>query len=515
MHNILNKKVKMFISGNMCLLHVFMFISVGFSYDSLYLKAEGQEVVANVLDQKEAITSDVPDKIPLEVSAEENLMDMAIINKIIDELDVKDMDINAVFDVISQKTGISIVADETLYKNITIYLQDVDVFEALRIILDSNDLAYEIKDSIVHVIKAETFEEKFGYRFGQEVKTEIVPVNNGVPGDMLSVLNNVKSENGSVILNYDTKTFILIDKREELNKMIDIIKQMDVKVDTESFVVEYADLNEVANKVRGVLSANVGKVSIDHKNKSLVISDTRDKLDKIQTFISSLDKNYNNIMIFTKVLQITLDDDNLDGIDWNAIVSDYQVLSTNGFSHSEWDVNDKVSVGTILNEDYDVLIEALSTVGIVRNISDNQYQSLDQGAVELSVSSRELTMSQDESGIYDKNAFNEEARIYLKRYSSSEDMLSFDLAVNVVEVDQDEKTDMSGLAVVNIKPDMNETIVIGGLYKEVLVGRLSKIPILGDIPFLGFAFKKNKRNLRRTEVVIFITAKEETTVPSQ
>jgi general secretion pathway protein D len=49
------------------------------------------------------------------------------------------------------------------------------------------------------------------------------------------------------------------------------------------------------------------------------------------------------------------------------------------------------------------------------------------------------------------------------------------------------------------------TIVIGGLIKDEKIASVSKVPILGDIPLIGLAFKNTDEILRKTELVIFLT----------
>ena len=49
------------------------------------------------------------------------------------------------------------------------------------------------------------------------------------------------------------------------------------------------------------------------------------------------------------------------------------------------------------------------------------------------------------------------------------------------------------------------TIVIGGLIKDEKIDSVNKIPILGDLPILGAAFRNKNQLLRKTELVIFLT----------
>jgi type II secretory pathway component GspD/PulD (secretin) len=52
-----------------------------------------------------------------------------------------------------------------------------------------------------------------------------------------------------------------------------------------------------------------------------------------------------------------------------------------------------------------------------------------------------------------------------------------------------------------------ETIVIGGLISDSLQDTIAKIPLLGDIPILGWLFKKKSKTRVRNELLIFVTTK--------
>ena len=51
------------------------------------------------------------------------------------------------------------------------------------------------------------------------------------------------------------------------------------------------------------------------------------------------------------------------------------------------------------------------------------------------------------------------------------------------------------------------TIVIGGLIKDEKIETINKIPLLGDLPLVGLAFRSRDNLVRKTELVIFLTPK--------
>jgi general secretion pathway protein D len=70
----------------------------------------------------------------------------------------------------------------------------------------------------------------------------------------------------------------------------------------------------------------------------------------------------------------------------------------------------------------------------------------------------------------------------------------------------------AGLPVINtrsadtvvVTPD-GQTVVIGGLMQKLKTETISKIPVLGDLPLLGAAFRRKVSNDVKTELLIFLT----------
>ena len=56
-----------------------------------------------------------------------------------------------------------------------------------------------------------------------------------------------------------------------------------------------------------------------------------------------------------------------------------------------------------------------------------------------------------------------------------------------------------------ITVDNTQTIVIGGLISNDKQKRLTKIPVLGDIPILGNFFRRVTSKINRTNLMVFLT----------
>jgi type IV pilus assembly protein PilQ len=49
------------------------------------------------------------------------------------------------------------------------------------------------------------------------------------------------------------------------------------------------------------------------------------------------------------------------------------------------------------------------------------------------------------------------------------------------------------------------TVVIGGIYEQNDRTDITRIPFLGDLPYVGFLFRNNTTSSNRTELLVFIT----------
>ena len=51
------------------------------------------------------------------------------------------------------------------------------------------------------------------------------------------------------------------------------------------------------------------------------------------------------------------------------------------------------------------------------------------------------------------------------------------------------------------------TVVIGGIFTQTERDEINKVPLLGDIPYMGNLFKNKQRIYNKTELLVFITPK--------
>lgn len=440
---------------------------------------------------------------------------------IIDTLELKDMDIADVLKLISQKSGLNIAAGKNVQAKVTIYLKDVDVWDALRIILETNDLAYEQEGNIIKVITARDYELLFGNRFGDKSQVKIVPLQYAAAGDLVLLLSQMKSSIGKVMADEKSNTMVLIDTLSKISDMQSLIKEVDIPVVTKVFNLSYAKAEEMEKKITDIMTKNVGKVRVDKRSNKVYVTDTPAKIQEVATIISAFDERHREVLIEAKIVKVILSDQFKMGVDWAALVQKYHNLDLRGsFSVlAAADKRGKLSIGT--TDDYSVVIEALNKIGTTNTLSSPRITTINNEEAKILVGSTEpyvtTTTTTPASGptttaesvsfidvgvkLFVTPTINEESYITMKikpEVSSVTDYLptSQNNKIPIVETSNAETTVM-------VKDGV--TIVIGGLIKDELIETVNKVPLLGDIPLLGFVFRNKDKLMKKTELVVFLT----------
>ncbi len=206
------------------------------------------------------------------------------------------------------------------------------------------------------------------------------------------------------------------------------------------------------------------------------------------------------VLIDARLIKIRLNEEHQQGIDWEAIVSNYERLDLSR-SGKGGERNTRLSLGTVTNEDFVILLEALEVVGHMTDLINPKIRtSVDRAA--------KIVWDAHMPG----NGF--EIQIEISPHFQDGKLLAINLDPKLRWMTSRELTpgepkdavyfSSSGL---DVKLKDDETIVIGGLMQEREIRRVSKFPLLGDLPLVGFAFRRQNRLIERTEYMIFLTPK--------
>lgn len=468
---------------------------------------------------EEAVTSLANDSLTNSETPAANPSVNDLKNNIIDALEVSQMDIYDVLQLISSKTGLKITADPNIEGKINIHLKDVNAYDALRIVLDTNGLAYSEEGTEIKVMTAEDFKVKYGYAFGQNIQTKIIPLSYVKVADVKDTLNQMKSPEGKVLSNDQTNTIVLMDAPQKNDSMIGFIRQVDLPVETEAFELQYTRAEDIAQTVQKKLTPGVGRIKVDNKANNIEVADTSIKLKEIEKFIQGLDHRDEEIIVETKILQITLNDEYATGVDWEAIVSNYESMDFPGFKHAKkMRAEGRLNFGTLSEEDFVVLLDALDTVGLIRIISNTKVTTVDDNPFELTINSLDISSQLEKDNEMPREEIEQEIKLQVNPRPAEDNLFDLKIKPELVSISHHgiPHLDIANVEA-KIKVSNGSTIVIGGIYKDETVESTRKIPLLGDIPFLGFAFRNQGQSILNTEIVVFLTpktmVKEQAAVP--
>ncbi len=216
-------------------------------------------------------------------------------------------------------------------------------------------------------------------------------------------------------------------------------------------------------------------------------------------------KDKNTLAVFdvrVKGLQIALNDEHLQGVDWAGIVADYQkvdMASRYGGALDRQVFAEHLSVGTLTKEDLDVLLEALDTVGDKRILLDVEKTVSEGKQLSFMIDDIYSYFTDDESIKAVQKAKTD--KIYLRI------LPRLDREGKRVEVSC--YVQLGGLSLpsdeIRVQVDPGGVVVLGGVFTDVQVSYTRKIPLLGDIPFLGVVFRNQAKRQRPSEIMMFVT----------
>lgn len=446
------------------------------------------------------------------------------VNSYIEAIDLKEMDVSDVLKYFSVESGVNIVKSPNVRGKVSIFLKEVTALEALKIVVDTYGWVQVEDDHLITVMTDKDYEIKFGYKYGtQQQETLIVNIAFSSPKKLEAVLAQVKSEEGQIIPDEKSGTLILMDTPAKVQQMQSLIRQLDVSTETKVFDLSYANIESMAAVIETVLTPDIGELRFNKRTKRLIVSDTYPTLKKVEQLIATFDEKHREVLIEAKIIQVTLDDEYKFGVDWQGLVRDNHNLTATG----DFDIlglGDKkgtIQIGTIEDDDYSFLLEALKTVGDSRILSSPSIATLDGEEAKILVGSTEpyvtttttTTATGPSTTAEDVKFIDVGVKLFVTPNIHRDGFITMRVRPEVSSVVRNLVTSNNNVipvvdtseAETKVMVKDRTTVVIGGLIKEESIQADNQIPLLGDVPVLGVAFRNKRDFTRVTEIVIFLT----------
>lgn len=285
---------------------------------------------------------------------------------------------------------------------------------------------------------------------------------------------------------------------------------------TEVFNLNFANAKDLEKTVSKLVSSD-GKVGIDDRLNSIVVIDTAANLQRIGQVLRKLDVKAPQVMIEVLIVNVKLTDELKMGVDWTKLgdAKNYftQGLNITGSANPYGKVTFSSTPGNwslqglidFVETNKDVRILANPKVLVLNNhtativaVDEIPYKELSETSAGGSIG----TVSFKEAGIkleVTPQITNDGYIIMHIRPEQSAQTGTFTIDNSETPIIETRRTETT------LRVRDGQTIIISGLRKSEPSVVESKIPILGDIPFIGVLFRKVDTDIIESELGVFIT----------
>lgn len=388
-------------------------------------------------------------------------------------------------------------------KAISMNFQDIPVRTALQLIADFNGFNLVTTDSVQGSLT---------------LRLEQVPWEQALD-TILQVRGLDKRINGNILLVAPAAELALQEQKKLESRQA---REVLAPLETEFLQVNYARAADVvallSNEHTRLLSER-GAIAVDDRTNMLVIRETRENIDNVHRMLALLDIPIKQVVIEARMVTINEGLEEELGINW-----EYR-NDTRG-QHNQTDGNFNVNL-PLASEGGSIGLQIAKLSGDA--ILDLELAALErENRAEIIASPRVTTSSQKPaviqqgvqipySTVSDSGTNVEFAKAFLSLnvtpQITPDQRVVLDLVVTqdsvgefIPQADGSQVPSINAQSVTTqVLVNDGETLVLGGIYQQDMLRRVSKVPVLGDIPVVGHLFKSTSDTNRKRELIIFVT----------
>jgi type II secretory pathway component GspD/PulD (secretin) len=245
---------------------------------------------------------------------------------------------------------------------------------------------------------------------------------------------------------------------------------------------------------------------------TLVVSDRKSVVDRVVEVIHQLDKPEPQLNIEVKLVETSLSKENKIGIDWPE---SYSLLfgtpatetDPGGYLVSHSLDGGRAVWGTFAAANVQTALDVMLKSGNSKLLSTPNLTTVSNRPAEIAITTtipvQTLNRFTEGAVIQDIVSFQDlDVGISLTVNPIIEEITGYTGPINN-QRPITSKREMN--TVVRVKDGM--TLVMGGLLRESKIQNVSKLPLLGDIPYVGKAFQHSHDQIDKTDLTVFITPK--------
>jgi len=425
--------------------------------------------------------------------------------------DFQNIEVRAALQAVADISGLNIIASDSVSGSLTLRLKEVPWDQALDVILQSKGLDMRKNGTVLWIAPKEELLTKEKLELEQRaqisdlepLRSEIFQLNyqkaesfrtvfgldaNGAPGG--DSRNRVLSKRGSAIIDPRTNQLFVTDIASKIEDIRMLIQKTDVaskQVLIEARLVEASD----------GFSRNLGaKIGFNDARRAAggdpgygVGGDNRLALSGNIPGVGAVTGQASGSTFDNSTL-VNLPAAAIGGINAPSIAFSLFSSSDNRFLNLELSALEADGKGKIISSPRVVTEDKM--VAVIEQGIELPYQvASSSGATSIEFKKANLRLEVIPQITPDGNVVLE------------------------VDVSKDSKGDetRAGFAIntqhvkTKVMVENGGTVVLGGIYQQTERSNESKVPLLGDIPFVGYLFKTQGRESAKTELLVFITPK--------
>lgn len=403
----------------------------------------------------------------------------------------------------------------------------------------------------------------------REDEVAVIPLENASAESLAKILTSIyqktrvaKKEGGGInsgsikVVPYErVNGIIVLANSSEMGRIKSLIEMLDTKVERASGNIHvYYLQNATAEEMTKVLNVlpekqqqgekNTGKaaaiskdvnVMADPETNALIITASKDEYAVLAEVIKKLDIPRRMVYLEALIMEVDADHTLDFGVEWAGAgeYSDSTGVVATGFSGSDGysliegiDPTDPslpagfsfgvlkqgIELGGVTFPNIAAVLRAVRTDNDVNVISTPQILTMDNKKAEISVgeqvpfiTSQNTTASEQD---YTQYEYRDVAtKLSITPHINQADALRLEIETEVVRLRDTTltPTTFKRTATTTVILQDQDTVVIGGIIGHDATEGEWKIPLLGDIPLLGWLFKTHTTTDRKTNMFIFIT----------
>jgi type IV pilus assembly protein PilQ len=425
----------------------------------------------------------------------------------------QNIELRALLQLIAKNSGLNFIISETVKGNTTVNLKDVTWQQALDIVLQSHGLGSKRLDNVILISSIEEITSNEARQLqSQETLSNLAPLTSSIihlkytnATDLATLLkgaqNSLLTPRGQVAVDSRTNSIIVRDIKSNIADITRTIKQLDVparQVLIEARIVNI-DINfeEQIGARFGVSKSHylsgsfAGANSLAQGTDYPFVATPGGVIDPTQRL------NFN-----LPARALSIDSANPASLGLavakiGGVFLDLELSALEGEDHAEIISRPRV-------------ITSNQQKAIIQTGEEIPYQeSTSSGATSVSFKKAVLSLeivpqiTPDNKIILTLKATQDSRGVQtaLTAGTASTPPTLGPPSINTQEVQS------------NILLNNNETVVVGGIYRQTKQNTVERIPFLGSIPILGALFSHHGTKDQKTELLVFITPKIVGTVP--